>query len=325
VPTLKSAVTNTKDVIDHPAVIAWRGLHPESQLPQRIELIENPDNTRLTVRLIGVGYDESNVIAKRSQPGIILLEQLLYEEILPYLPLTTVNYFGSNHEQGSNLYWIFLEDVSDERYHPSILEHRMAAANWLGIMHTYTEKLAILPRLPAKGTEYYWNLLQQGRNQILSFQSGHELNKDIEQILISIEYHYVNMVRRWNQFERICDENPTTLVHGDFISKNVAVRSTQDGITLLPFDWEKAGWSSPAEDISRIDIATYWEVVKDTWPVLSVKEIKRLASVGKVFRILVYLDWIFSQLEGNQKKQSIYHLERCNNWLTELFKASPWK
>jgi aminoglycoside phosphotransferase (APT) family kinase protein len=129
----------------------------------------------------------------------------------------------------------------------------------------------------------------------------------------------------WEQFASLCEEMPKTLVHGDFIPKNVGVRSTQAGITLLPFDWEKAGWGSPAEDISRVDIPTYWDTVQDYWPESGIQAFNRLANIGEVFRCLVYIDWIAPQLGDKVVEKPLHHLRLCETWLADLIKTSPWR
>ncbi|UCD41781.1 MAG: phosphotransferase [Chloroflexota bacterium] len=316
---------NSQNMLEHPAVTAWMEVQPESRVPQRVELIEESDSSQMAVRLFGIGLGESNIIAKRSLPDITRIERLLYEEILPNLSLPTVHYYGTAHEKESELSWLFLEDVSGERYQPNNTEHRIAAAKWLGSMNTYTEHLAKSAQLPLRDTDHYMKLLRNSRKKIQSFRSNPGIDADKIQLLNVMETHYEDLDRIWEQFRVICNGNPNTLVHGDFISKNVAVRIIENRITILPFDWEKAGWGSPAEDISRVDIPTYWNRVQGSWPELSIGALNRLAAVGKVFRCAVYLDWISTQLEERTIEQSMYHLQRCKIWLTDLINSSPWQ
>jgi hypothetical protein len=279
----------------------------------------------MAVRLIGVGQNASNVIAKRSQPAVAHVEQLVYEEILSNLPLPTVHYYGSTHQQGSRYSWLFLEDASRERYQPNNLEHRIAAAKWLGITHISTLQLGQLAQLPIRDSEHYLKILRRSRSKIQSFRSDPSFDSGEVQLFNAIEAHCEKLSRIWEQFRIICSGSPNTLVHGDFISKNVAVRTTEAGITILPFDWEKAGWGNPAEDISRVDIPSYWDIVQNAWSEVSIHTFIRLASVGKIFRCLVYMEWISSQLEKNTMEQPLYHLERCHTWLTDLINTLPWQ
>jgi hypothetical protein len=168
-------------------------------------------------------------------------------------------------------------------------------------------------------------LLQVGRNTILSNISNPALKPADLPLLEAVVAHCDYLSSNWEQLTSVCECMPTTLVHGDFISKNVGVRTSQDGIMLLPFDWEKAGWGSPAEDISRVDIPTYWNSVQDFWPELSIQAIIRLTNVGKVFRCLVYLEWIVHQFGDNAIEESLHHLNQCETWLADLIRTTPWR
>jgi hypothetical protein len=316
-------VIRRKDLLEHPAVNAWQGLKPETVEPQRIEVVEESSPGRIVLRLIGVGKTGSDVIAKRTPQSTALVERTIYEEILPKLPLPMLLYYGSIFEQNSGYCWLFLEDVSGERYHPHIIEHRVAAAKWLGTMNTTVLNHSAASRLPNRGPDHYLMLLQGGRDTILSNISNPALEPAGLPLLEAVVAHCDYLSVNWKQFTIVCEEMPKTLVHGDFITKNIGVRTTEDGITLLPFDWEKAGWGNPAEDISRVDIPTYWDTVKEFWPELDLQAFERLANVGRVFRCLVYLDWISPQLGGKAIEQPMHHLSQCETWLSDLIQTLP--
>jgi hypothetical protein len=192
-------------------------------------------------------------------------------------------------------------------------------------MNTTVLNYVAASRLPKRGPEHYLMLLQGGRDTILSNISNPVLEPEYLPLLEAMVAHCDYLTLNWEQLACVCEEMPKTLVHGDFITKNVGVRTTQDGITVLPFDWEKAGWGSPAEDISRVDIPTYWDTVQDLWPELDLQSFKRLANVGKVFRCLVYLDWIVPQLGEKTIEQPMHHLRPCETWLADLIQTVPWR
>ena len=312
-----------KNLPEHAAINAWQRLQPELKVPQRIEVVEETSPGRIVLRLMGVGKTGSDVIAKRTPQSTALVERTIYEEILPKLPLPMLLYYGSIFEQNSGYCWLFLEDVSGERYHPHIIEHGVAAAKWLGIMNTSVTNHVTASRLPKRGPDHYLMLLRVGRNTILSEISNPILEPTVLPLLEAMVAHCDYLSVNWEQFTSVCEEMPKTLVHGDFITKNVGIRSTQDGITLLPFDWEKAGWGSPSEDISRVDIPTYWDTVKEFWPEFGLQAFERLANVGRVFRCLVYLDWIAPQLGYNAIEQPMHHLSQCETWLSDLIQTLP--
>jgi hypothetical protein len=312
--------------IEHPAISAWRELQPERVEPERLEMLkaENPATT--IYRLMGVGQADSSVIAKRCRQSTARIERTIYEEILPNLPLPMLHYYGSVDEPNAEFCWLFIEDVSDdEKYDPHFEEHRVAAARWLGIMNRSASGLTAATRLPERGPKHYLDLLQSARGTVLSNFTNPALNSDDHALLETIVDHCEHLSVNWSQLASVCEGMPQTLVHGDFIKKNVAVRPSQDGITVLPFDWEKAGWGIPAEDISRVDMPTYWSTVRYYWPESSAKALKRLANVGKVFRCLVFLHWIAPNLAHESIAQPMSDVRRCEGWLADLIEAAEWR
>jgi hypothetical protein len=270
-------------------------------------------------RLVRVGEGGTDVIAKRCQQSTALIERTVYEEILPNLPLPMLHYYGSIAEPNGEFCWLFLEDLSgDEKYQPHLEEHRVAAARWLGIMNRSASGLAAAACLPERGPEHYLNLLRSARDIILSNLANPALKADDLALLKTLVAHCEHLSGLWSRLTSICEGMPQTLVHGDFIKKNVGVRTGQDGLIFLPFDWEKAGWGVPAEDISRVDIPTYWSTVQDHWPELSIQALERLANVGKIFRCLVFLDWLAPSLETESVEQPMNDLRRCESWLADL-------
>ncbi len=355
---LASIELKQTNLLEHPAVRAWRALRPKCVEPEWLEVLQEESPTTGVYRLVRVGTAGTAVIAKRCRQNTALIERTLYEEILPNLPLPMLHYYGSVEEPNGEFCWLFLEDLSgDEKYQPHLKEHRVAAARWLGIMNTSASALvAALPSspphflppsggdrggeskaykaaacLPERGPEHYLNLLRSARDTILSNFGNPTLKADDLALLKTILAHCEHLSRHWSQLAGVCEGMPQTLVHGDFIKKNVGVRTgrveapgsegrsaNRDGLILLPFDWEKAGWGVPAEDISRVDIPTYWSTVQDHWPKLSIQVLERLANVGKIFRCLVFLDWLAPSLETESVEQPMNDLRRCETWLADL-------
>jgi len=312
--------------LEHPAISAWRELRPKLVEPERLDVLTEESRKTAVYRLARAGKGDSAVIAKRCRQSTALIERAIYEQVLPSLPVPMLHYYGAVEEPNGEFCWLFLEDVSgDEKYHPHIVEHRVAAARWLGIMNTSASGLAAAARLPARGPEHYLKLLRSACDTILSNFANPALNADDLALLETVVAHCKHLSVQWSQLAGVCEGMPQTLVHGDFITKNVAVRTGRDGIMFLPFDWEKAGWGLPAEDISRVDIPTYRSTVQDHWPSLSIQAIKRLANVGKIFRCLVYLDWIAPSLADDSVEQPMNDLRRCQTWLADLIQAAGWQ
>ena len=312
--------------LEHPAVSAWRELRPEGVAPERLDVLQDESRQTAVYRLIRVGKADPAVIAKRCRQRTALIERTIYEEILPNLPFPMLHYYGFVEEPNGEFCWLFLEDVGgDDEYQPHIKDHRVAAGRWLGLMNTSAAGIAAVTRLPDRGPEHYLKLLRSACDTILSNFVNPALNAEDLALLETIIAHCEYLNTHWRQLAGVCEGMPQTLVHGDFITKNVGIRTSRDRIIFLPFDWEKAGWGIPAEDISRVDIPTYWSTVQAHWPRLSIQTFKRLATVGKVFRCLVFLDWLAPSLQYESVEQPMNDLRRCETWLADLIRAAEWQ
>src|SRR2546422_2228308 len=95
----------------------------------------------------------------------------------------------------------------------------------------------------------------------------------------------------WGRLERDCSGLPPTLIHGDFNGKNLRIQTAPSGPQLVAFDWADAGLAVPAVDLAQVatpsfrmsaspDLATYWSVVRESWPTCDHADIKRLANCG---------------------------------------------
>jgi aminoglycoside phosphotransferase (APT) family kinase protein len=96
---------------------------------------------------------------------------------------------------------------------------------------------------------------------------------------------------RWALVGASCEDAPHTLVHGDLRPKNAYIRANGAGLSLFPIDWETAGFGPPATDLPRIDLRTYWCVVRDGWPQLGFDAVERLAATGRLLWELAAINW----------------------------------
>jgi len=320
---------------EHPAVCAWSDLQPRRVEPDYLEILREKQGLAI-YRLGGVGLAGSAVIAKRCRQADAAIEQMIYEEVLPHLPITVIRYYGCVAEQDSNYRWLFLEDAGKEQYLPYLEEHRALAAQWLGRMHTSAAHVATADRLPDGGPGHYLAHLRSGRDKILRDFTNPELKVDDLVVLESIATQLEFLESCWSQVERFCEGLPRTLVHGDFTRKNLCVRSGRAEIELLPFDWEMAGWGIPAADLApsvqlrkgsfsaNPNIVTYWSVVQDHWSSLDLSTIQRLANCGKVFRCLAAVDWKAQSLGYTGVGWVISEMRIYQAALSEAIQAAPW-
>jgi aminoglycoside phosphotransferase (APT) family kinase protein len=282
------------------ALAAWRALAGTAREPTRVWWLEAGHKDRTIYRLDGVGHANSAVIAKLCRPDTGAIERLVYEKILPHLPVTAPRYFGSVEVDGSGP-WLFLEDVGPDRFSTADSEQRVAAARWLGELHTRAVDLAASIELPDRGPGYYLERLRVARRTINESVDNPAIRTSDAVMLRTVVGHLDAVEAHWPSLEVSCAQLPATLTHGDFRRKNVYVRrGGPAGVRLYPIDWEMAGWGIPAPDLapargpgahSAIDLATYAEVARRRWPQLDEAACQRVAILGTIFRRLIAIEW----------------------------------
>jgi hypothetical protein len=251
--------------IDHPAVKFWRGLGSDRVEPEAIVILKKRRKKKkgksAVYRLEGLGPAGTGVIAKRCRRATAAKEFTIYEDTLPCLPVPSLEYFGFIEESNVDFCWLFLEDAGGEAYLPQVERHRTAAAQWLGLMQVSTAQVAGEPKMPDNGSGYYQNRLRHLRETILGNLSNPALNSEDLTVLESIISLSNVLEPRWKEVEGFCQRFPRTLVHGDFVTKNVRFRNGSGAEAVVPFDWENAGRGVPATDIRLLDLSTYGSVI----------------------------------------------------------------
>src|SRR2546426_8285305 len=74
------------NMLEHPAVYAWSQLGPDRLEPDGVEVLKRKPKSSV-YRLTGVGPDGSSIIAKRGRAETARVERMIYEEVLPRLPV----------------------------------------------------------------------------------------------------------------------------------------------------------------------------------------------------------------------------------------------
>lgn len=285
------------DLFANPAVVAWRRLWPEL-VPESVEeLRERP--TSAIYALAGLGPRGSAVIAKRSRAARATVEQTIYEVVIPDLPVSVPRFYGMT-ESGDGFCWLFTEDVGEEPFSPASATQRTLAAQWLGRLHSAAARLDAATRLPDRGPAHYLDHLRHGRETICRSLDNPAMSAEDRRILKVVSAQCDAVERAWGSIERFCAGVPSTLVHGDFRSKNVRVRVIGADTTLCAFDWEMAGWGFPGPDLAmppgeglveQVDLATYASIARDYWPRVDAAALEELVVVGAVFRRLAAIGW----------------------------------
>jgi aminoglycoside phosphotransferase (APT) family kinase protein len=142
----------------------------------------------------------------------------------------------------------------------------------------------------------------------------------LEDVLAQLE----RLSPRWGELERACDGAPETLVHGDFVDHNARVLDAPAGPSFLAFDWEKAGWGVPAEDLASVDLHAY-RASRGDRPALDPDALRRLAGAGRVFRCLVFLAWATSGRSVTHADGELEQLALCRSWLGPLLHREVWR
>jgi aminoglycoside phosphotransferase (APT) family kinase protein len=278
---------------NHPAVAAWSAATSNPVVPQCIHVYrENP--RKAIYRLEGVAPGEAAVFAKRAVAARTVIERTVYQEILPHLPLTAPRYYGSWLDEPHG--WLFVEDVGLDRYSREAAEHLVVAARWVGTLHTMAAQLPAARKLPDAGPTRYLTHLRRARDRIMRSLETFSYPPDELGRLAAALSQCAALQARWERVEAACARVPETLVHGDFQSKNVYLRTDSGSVSLLPIDWETVGWGTPATDLAdlyrtRVDLWTYWTIVREAWPWMDYDAVERLAALGRLLSGCADIDW----------------------------------
>src|SRR5213594_1268387 len=309
-PTRALSEKRRENLLAHPAVQAWRQLHPDRVVPDRItpaKFKPNKPRPSLTVyRLEGVGVDSAAVIAKRCTQGGGQIERTVYERILPHVPLAGPRYYGtvsgSHEDHAEDVCWLFIGEIQGEKYDMLRPDHRAAAARWLGILHTEAQSAADQAGLPDGGPSRYRDQMRATRDLIRAQVDNPAFSAEDVAFLDVLVARFNELDEDWDRLARACTGLPPTLIHGDFNAKNLRVQASPQGAQIGAFDWEDAGRAVPGIDLAQAvdpscrisaspDLATYWAVVRERWPNCDQTDIERLATCGAVWRALAVITW----------------------------------
>jgi hypothetical protein len=319
------------NLVDHPAAKAWYELGSDLIEPEAIVALKEHDKSAV-YRLEGVGPAGGCIIGKRCKRGAAMVERVIYEEILPYLPIPALHYYGFIEESEGEFCWLFLEDAHGDEFSPCLEAHRTLAARWVATMHISAADIVDPEWLPDRGPAYYLRQLQLTSNIFRQNFNNPRLNRDQITVLRTILSRYEFLESRWGEINSLSDSVPRTLVHGDFVAKNMFIRKDKTGSALLAFDWENAGYGVIFVDLAQSppastqfsanpDIGAYWAVVRNYWPDIKTHDLERLANFGTLLRLLEAINWITERLslEWIDKPVSTIAVYEC--WLAELIQT----
>ncbi len=104
-----------------------------------------------------------------------------------------------------------------------------------------------------------------------------------------------------------------------------------DNCDVVVFDWELAGWGSPAADLAQVtafsgmsanvDLETYQLSMRDTLPDLSAADVERLAACGSIFRALASLNWKSGNFANDWAWKSVDYVRPYYSEIAEALNA----
>ena len=285
----------TESVQEHPAVQAWLRVQSDSWEPGSLELLQRRRYSTV-YRLNHLRQDCARVIAKRCRTATARIEHAIYEELLPLTGMPALHCYGLLDE--GEFCWLFLEDAAGARYSPQLPHNRALAGCWLAETQLTSLAHNLKSCLPGRDLDHYLRLLRGCRAMLLRHLGGSALSVEGATVFRNIAAHLDALESLWDELEEICDVMPRTLVHGDFVNKNLRIRDAATGPALLVFDWEFAGWGVPAADLAQLidrvaspDLDFYCSILNREYSRLDLRDIQAVAACGNLLRMVDQMSW----------------------------------
>ena len=287
----------TEGVRDHSAVQAWLQIQSDSWEPGSLEVLQQRRYSTV-YRLNHVKQGVARVIAKRCRVSTAGIERTIYEDLLPLTGMPALRCYGLLEEPEGEFCWLFLEDAAGARYSPQLPHNRALAGCWLAETQLTALAHDLKSCLPGRGLDHYLRLLRGCRTMLLRHLGGSALSVEDATVFRNIAAHLDALESLWDELEEICDVMPQTLVHGDFVNKNLRIRDAATGPALLVFDWEFAGWGVPAADLAQLidrvaspDLDFYCSILNREYSRLDLRDIQAVAACGNLLRMVDQMSW----------------------------------
>ena len=185
-------------------------------------------------------------------------------------------------------------------------DHRALAARWLGTLHGLDTGTDFKGHLPDRGPGFYLQLLRVSRASLLARAHHPALSPADVRLLGNLVMNLEEVEALWPEVETLLDGHPRALVHGDFVVKNLRVRPAAGGSVLAVIDWETAGWGVPAADLAQFvgrcaspDLDVYASLVARAHPGTPAGDIRRLAVIGTLLRMVHKVYWLTLSMVGD--------------------------
>ena len=264
-------------------------------------------------------------MAKRCRADAAAMERIVYTHVLPGLGLPALRYYGECDDPDPGFRWIFLEDAGEVMCGPHTCH---LAAQWLGQLHIRSGGFSAIP-LPSRGEAHFLRLLHDALATIAVSLDNASLTDGNRRTLDELCSLFRHVEQNWQLIALRCSEMPATVLHGDFVPKNIRVKGGATGDYIVALDWETAGWGIPALDIlSGVitpyrgfgDVPAYVRTVQVAWPHVDVPTVHRWGAVGLLFRLLASVFWASQDLNYSWLPRTMAHMEL---YLSRLHRVLP--
>ncbi len=314
-------------LLERCAVRAWSRLRPNSVEPRGLEVLKRTAKSAV-YRLEGVGPDGATVIAKRCHAKTAAFEWMIYQEFLPRLPMPALCTYGFLPEPDGESCWLFIEDAGPHNYSPANAEHRALAGCWLAAVHRSPLFTGLQAVLPERGHGHYLQRLGSARAGLLRGVENTFLYADDVALLRTLLAQCEVIQTHWPELERCFEDFPRTLVHGDFVTKNLRIQNAAAEPALLVFDWEMTGWGVPATDLAQFigraaspGLDAYAAVFDQDDPQLELGDLQRLAHFGNLLRVVDKIYWETVRLTGESYEFLLRPLMTLREYVPQLAAA----
>src|SRR4029079_13238288 len=129
------------------------------------------------------------------------------------------------------------------------------------------------------------------RSDLLSTAAGGHVEDEDRRFIGELVRRLDAIEAAWDAVADTSGGLPSTLVHADFVGKNLRIKHGVDGTpSIVAFDWEMSGWGVPLRDLALVDIGAYAFAARSVWGERS-GDLGRLAEIGRVCSLLASIEW----------------------------------
>ncbi len=240
-------------------------------------------------------------IAKRCSQKKAKIEEAVYHTLLCGVRselVRTPRYYGAMRESRGEQWWMFTEELKGRSFNEDNAADRALAAQWLATVHGHAATKKPPPGFPDGchlRARSRLTVVLSGLDDIRDKPGASEAQR---RIFSQLAQECERVVQGWKSIEELCGRFPHTLVHGDFVPKNLRICHSEFGNSLGVFDWGSSGWGAPATDLVRVDLETYRQALGDSASD-SGRHLKALRDLGLLYRCVAAVYWELAHLRSS--------------------------